>query len=130
MGTFGQLDQHHADVLDHRQHHLPQRFELHVVIEALVGRADGQRLDARHRRDAASEPRGRAKIRFEFGIRARTAVQQGCRHCICTHPQLGDDQGGTDVVGEIRTRSELLVGMGEGAPGKVVFRHRQHAGQG
>jgi hypothetical protein len=54
----------------------------------------------------------------------------GCRHRIRTHPQLGDDQRRTDAMGKSSAWTQLLVRMIQGTPGKVVFRHRQHAGKG
>ena len=129
MGAFGQLHQHHADVLHHRQHHLPQRLQLGVRIDTLVGGAGGQRLDARHRGNAAGKPGCGAERGFEFRTVVEAAVQQRRGHRIRPHPQLGHDQRSADAVRESLARPKLSVRMFQRAPGQIVFRHRQHARQ-
>ena len=51
LGVIGELDQHHAHVLRHRQQHLAQAFELRRLL-AGARRAAAQAFDHRHARHA------------------------------------------------------------------------------
>jgi hypothetical protein len=129
LRSLGELDQHDADVFDHREQHLAQVLRLHARL--LAHAACGERVNGIHPRDAGDE-RGdvRAEIRRDAPL--VVAADGGETHHKCGNQRIGIEAlRGEDAGGAERACDErLAVGatcIAEGSVRQLVRRGEARA---
>ena len=105
LRPLGKLDQHHADVLDHREEHLAQVLGLRGAL--LPVGANGERLHGIHPRDALDEGRDVGAERRHDAIAPVAGSlgqpdQQRGRQRVRIESLRGEDAGGAERAGDQR----------------------------